>query len=107
MPVCNDGLDILPVPGHIIMTVLVAFRTISIETVVKILLEIVPRKNALEINIQCIPLVYPEISTDTYIIVIHILGSGHLLVSTSGIKNSVKCSADDIILIACIVTESP
>ena len=107
MPVCNDGLDILPVPGHIIMTLLMILRAIPVEAVMKALLKIVPRKNALEIDIQCIPLVYPEISTDTYIIVIHILGSGNLLVSTSGIKNSVKCSADDIILIACIVTESP
>ena len=107
MPVRNDGLNILPVPGHIIMTVLIAFRTISIETVVKILLEIVPRKYALEINVQCVPLVDPEICSDAYIIVIHIFDSSHLLISASGIKDSVESSVDDIILIACIVAESP
>ncbi len=89
------------------MSILMTFRTVTIESVMKILLEIVPRQYALQINVHGIPLVYPEIRTDTYVIVIDIFDSSHLLICPSLVKDSVKSRIDDIVFIERIIAEAP
>ena len=108
MLVGSRDFYILSVPSHIVVPVLHSVIIGTSECIDEVLTDIQAWNDAFEIHVQRIPLIKPEIRSETDIRIEHISCRLHLLqgLATALMEGSVKGGIHDVVFIPGVVVET-